>query len=209
MAASPEKLRKIFLKWMYRERDNFVGRKGGKDGSFTRTLLNKRKSSGGTWEKKVAKAFTGRIENDWNLNNMTLRMGLNLSGNAKGFRKGLEDMSENHTQSTSKNMVIPIYENLRTGSVDKNAYMTFKRMARNEEFNIGKSGGKVFYFDKARPGSLLFVTAKRIPIKKQFDFVKAWERRLPGAMNRAQAAIDKAFKVWDEHKNDMPLPTES
>jgi hypothetical protein len=185
-ALAPEQYRKAVLGWLIRERGLFVGDKK-KDGSFTRKILAKKLSHGdGHWSKQVAKTFKGYILGEKSAQGMTLRMGVNLSGTSK-FAQSIAKMEDGYTQSTNKNMLVPF----DVTSPRKLALVKFKEMFAEKKLGIIRSAGRIFYYDRAG-GEIMFMSTKRITVPDQFDFIPAWESRLPSVVERGQKGIDKA-----------------
>jgi len=198
LAFMPERFRKTLLGWLLRERDSFVGSKT-KDGVFRKSLMRKRNMAGGTWDKRVARAFRGIVENDSQVSGMRLRMGAGIRGE-RPFVKGLRILGEGGDITSSKFMPIPVYKNISNTHA---LYKRFREMNAAGALEALRIKGQVIWFDRNKLESIhgtsgdlasatLFIGAKRIRVKKQFDFDGSWERRVPSALQRGQKAVDKA-----------------
>jgi len=110
---APETFTKQVELWMHREKVAFVGGPN-KNGRFTKELLKKpRKYRSGGWSQFVARAFTGVVDNESNLNAMQLRMGLVRQERLKDlpFMEALGFGSDNKP-SNKEWLMIPNYKNI-------------------------------------------------------------------------------------------------
>jgi hypothetical protein len=188
---SPEQFRKSLIRWLIKERGQFVGDKK-RDGSFTRTLLNKKTADGrSSWSRNVAKSFKGYIDGQQRIETLNLRMGLNLSGKS-AFAQNLGRMETGYKQTGFDLMIIPNYENLPFRRPRKLAMAEFKAMYNAHKFDIINKGGRVYFFEREGYGRLLFWGTQTINVPQQFKFYDAWQRRVPGALQRGQKTIDEA-----------------
>lgn len=190
---APEMYRKSILYWLIKERGKFVGDKN-KDGSFTRSILNKKLSGrSGTWSRKVAKAFKGYIDPQNKIEGMTLKMGIGLN-HGSGFTEAISKMEEGYSQHTSVSMIIPNYKGLQDAFIAKTPYKAFKEMMDEEKLDIINKNGRVYYFQKGKNGRLLFWGTRSIKVEKQINFIEAWNKKLPSVIDNGQKAVDVTTK---------------
>lgn len=183
--SAPEEYEKTIEKQLFKERRSFVG-DSSKDGIFRKKLLKKTNSKGGTWSKGIVKLFKGYVTKGKNIN-MTLEMGL-ISTREHKIHKILESLQDTHYIQSNKFMPIPVYKNI--GYVNS-PYKLFKRKIYSKELTLIFKRNKILYFDKTGSKDLLFVGKKRIKVKKQFNFINDWNKRLPKVIDRYKKAIDK------------------
>lgn len=222
---APKEFTRSMAKYMYHERNLFVGtRTKKKMGSFRRSLVKKqRKSYPGQWSKGMAMAFTGYVYNSDKLDNMNLNLG--ISEKWQDRIPYLEDLSKTHTV-TPKNrkwLMIPFYKNLKSiglfgrvggfgrGKTKQHWGRVLKMLDEHSRTNWLFSRGRllVFGYIEKKSGShrarhmgrldrkLLFVGVKSATIKKQYDFKRAFMRRKPGVIKRANKAVEKTVKNID------------
>jgi hypothetical protein len=229
--AAPRVFSRTLTHFLWRERKNFVGNKRH-SGSFRRTLeRKKRKYREGTWSKAMGKGFTGSIDHPEGTGNMTLKMG--ISPKWQDRVPYLSELSRGYTV-TPKNrqwLIIPMYRNLLSvglfGRIGGTGMGKTKRTWSKFMAAMSSAGkldqpfmyhGKLLFFGDVpdKGGShekrrlhglhrkLLFVGVKRATVKQQFDFYKAFERRVPGVKNRIEKLIARTTmnlekgKMWAE-----------
>lgn len=203
--------------WLIRERNSFVGKRG----AFVKELLSKqRKYRPGQWSQFVASAFGGRVENENNLNNMHLRMGIRderlkklpyLEALGKGAKINPKD---------AQWLIVPNYKNLmavglfgRYGGRGKRSFnKLFKKMYDSGSLTIVQRRGRLFFFGDTPDASgsheirhkhelnrkLLFVGVKSVTIPQQFNFGASWQTRLPKVLKRGEKAIAKAVTTIEQ-----------
>jgi hypothetical protein len=204
--------------WLIRERNSFVGKRG----AFVKELLSKqRKYRPGQWSQFVASAFGGRVENENNLNNMHLRMGIRderleklpyLEALGKGAKINPKD---------AQWLIIPNYKNLmavglfgRYGGRGKRSFNKLFKKMYDSDLTIVQRRGRLFFFgDTPDAGGsheirhkhelnrkLLFVGVKSVTIPQQFNFGASWQKRLPKVLQRGEKAIAKAVEKIEKGK---------
>lgn len=222
-ATAPRAFARSMTHWLWRERKSFVGNRRHM-GSFRRTLLRKkRKSYDGTWSQGMARAFTGKVNHPERLSNLQLSLG--ISDKWQERIPYLEKLSEQHT-ITPKNrqwLMLPFYENLRSvglfgrvggfgmGKTKSHWGRVIQMLYNSSRITPILFHGKLLFFgDTAgEAGShrgrhlgrlhkrLLFVGVKKVSIKKQYDFLKAFQRRVPGIIKRANNMVDRTMREID------------
>lgn len=197
---APEKFRETVKKWLYRERDSFVGNndpKRRKDGAFRKKLQRKISNRGIPWEQRVTRVFRGRLEGEKSLDTMKLIMGAGTRDwRDSDFVKGLRVLGSGGSISSSNFMIVPIYKNFRGTRAEP--HNKFKGMLSRDALVYIRVGGQVLYVDKQMIeqgsdiyGATMFIGTHRIKVPKQFDFEGDWNARIPSVMSRGQKMIDK------------------
>lgn len=229
--AAPKVFARAMTHFLWRERKNFVGNKRH-SGAFRRTLeRKKRKYRDGTWSKAMGRGFTGTIDHPESTGNMTLKMGISQKWQER--IPYLSELSKGYTV-TPKNrqwLIIPMYKNLLSvglfGRIGGTGMGKTKRTWGRLMAAMNAGGkldqpfvhhGKLLFFgdvpDKGGTHErrhlhglhrkLLFVGVKRTTIKQQFDFYRAFERRVPGLKIRVEKTIYRVTqnlekgKMWAE-----------
>lgn len=209
LAYAPKIFAKYYARGLSRERGGFVGdtRKKNQFGVFQRPLLN-RKLWGGrvshwgpTWSKQFLRHFRGKIYGGTDaapLAGLTLELGTSRSSKLRPVTERLQSGG----RSTGK-MFIPVYHNLqklginpKTGSAGMWLRM---RSAEHPMFFIHR-GNLTLYFDKEifqhNPhDALLFVRVRSVKVGQQYDFIGAWKKREPRAIERLRGDFDKAAQA--------------
>lgn len=224
-AMAPKEFTNSMAKFMYHERNLFVGtRTKKKMGYFRRSLVKKeRKSYHGKWSKGMAMAFTGFVHNSKNLEGMNLNLGISEKWQER--IPYLEDLSKTHTV-TPKNkswLMIPFYKNLKSiglfgriggfgrGKTKQHWGRVLKMLDEHSRTSWLLFHNKLLVFGdiEKKSGShrarhlgrldkkLLFVGVKSATIKKQYDFKRSFMRRRAGVIKRAHKAVDKTVKTID------------
>lgn len=212
--------------WMWKERKLFVGNKGS-TGTFRRSLKRKKKKySSGTWSGAIGQAFTGSVKNRGNSRGMYLEMGV-----IDKWRKRIpyvDILAKGGTvrPKSGKWMLIPNYKNLRDSGVrgrigsSSGSKMNWTRWRKQNQGSLMAPfvhNGKLYIFAKGTSGSPdskyrrmglfnkrpLFIGVKKATIKKQFDFVKAFDRRIPGMVKRFDKRINKVIDKLNSGKTGL------
>lgn len=218
LAGAPGAFRNAFRILLYQERKRYIGNKK-KDGKFRKQLLRKRLNGRGpfgrkgTWPKNVAKAFKGYVFNKKTLDNMTLRMGAGLNNPSK-FMLGLRKMDEAYKGSrsitSSKQMPIPLYRNIKK-VYSGDASTVFKNLSKAGKLQPVNIGNRTFWFhkdlkyktrgkgDRSKRGkfkksALMFIGAREVKIKPQFNFEGMLEAEKPKIVNRARRAVKQTVR---------------
>ena len=221
MDFAPRLFRGTAIAQLKRERNLFVGKRGGGEGVFTKKIMRKKISSdrspGGTWSKKVAKLFRGKVTVGSAERAEDIKLGMGLFFNSdKDIFRALEFLQTGGTVTTSGLMLVPIYNNLRRAGVTmktggakfgsgSHAGNVVRAMIKADNLVTIRRGGKVYFYNKILMAanssySLFFVGVKKITVKKQFDFVADWVRREPKAINRLQKAMDRGVVKFNKMK---------
>lgn len=192
MALAPEYYYKAVRSWLIAERKEFVG---GKSGSFSRSLIRKRRSGRpGYWDARTRYPFKGYLKNDTQLQGMHMEMGIGLE-HPTPFTEGLAKMQTGYTTSPGSWMILPIYENLKNVGITKGQHKKFKEMMDENRLTIISKRGRLYFFDnflagKKGNGQLLWVGARSITVPKQLEFYETWEKQIPDVLKRGQNVID-------------------
>jgi hypothetical protein len=207
-AIAPELMTTTVRMWFYSIRKKFVGKKGGKPGSYPRWLARKRlKGRDGSWSAQAAGAFKGFLRAYNRIEAMTLVMGVPQK-HQKGFVRGLEMMnSGGGSVTSSKYMPIPNYKNLGSG---KKAYSRFRSMcAANDLVPIRTRGGAgLMWVDKQQmedswgnddgvgvEDMIMFYGAKKIKIPgKDLQFESKFHAFLQREIKYGQTRIDRTIR---------------
>jgi hypothetical protein len=193
MSMAPAEYLKGLVGWLVSERGKFTGDRK-RDGSFRRTLARKNLSGrSGKWSPNVYRQFKGYITGENKIQNLKLDMGVAIN-HPSPFTEGIAQMEEGFSRTSSNWMILPIYENLsqRFSITGKFAqHKKFKEMLNAGQLEIISKKGRLYYFEAGSPGRLLWVGAHNITVKDQFDFYDAWEKQIPGVIDRGQKIIDR------------------
>jgi hypothetical protein len=222
-AMAPKIFSRTMTHWMWRERKLFLGNKKY-DGSFRRSLNRKQRKYGdGEWSSAIGKAFTGEINHPENLNGMQLRMGISDRWQRKIPYAEFLGTGGTITPKNKKWLMIPNYKNLRSiglfgrvggtgmGTTKNNWSRVINMLYNSSRINPIAYHGKLLYFGNTHGekgthqkrhlahlhDKLLFTGVKRTKVKKQFDFIRSFERRIPGATKRAETMINRTVKKID------------
>jgi hypothetical protein len=207
LASAPKVFTREVAHWLWKERKTFIGNKTYM-GSFRQSLLRKkRKSYDGTWNKGLAMAFVGFPSGMNTLGTMEMHLGL-----SDKWRKKIpyiEELAKGYSVSpkSKKWLVIPFYKSMRgiqrsgryggtAMGVAKNTWSKYlSQKFEDKAIKVVPYHGKVLFFGTDKAGSmknkLMFVGVKHVKIKKQFDFLAACRRRIPGIIRRAAKTVDK------------------
>jgi len=226
-AMAPREFSKSMVHFMWRERKSFVGNKRHM-GSFRRTILRKKtKSYSGTWHQGMARAFTGNINHPDKLDNMQLSMGV---GDVWKERiPYIEELAKGYSVApkAKKWLMIPMYKNLRSiqlfgrvggtgmGRTKKPWSRVIQMLYNSSRITPILFHGKLLFFGNTKGergtherrhlahlhNKLLFIGVKSVTVKKQFDFYKAFERRIPGIIRRANNTVDRTVREIDKKAN--------
>lgn len=232
---------RIFLatlsEWLRNERANMLGgkdakgkkRKGYRDILAIKKLRYNRTSRGrSTWSRKVAGLFTGHIPFAKNINDLRLRMGV-ISRSKHQLVRALELLQTGGSiTKAGKQMVVPLYENLRrlnyTGPWSMGSVKTglkskaFAKFAGENRLICIKKNGRNYYFDRqATEGpkkgyrntgfykrNLLFVGLFGVRVNRQlkgrYDFYGRFDTMQGAMVRRGQTSVDKATKKVERIK---------
>ena len=205
LATAPGKYRTGLFSWLMGERKKFVGDKGA-DGVFRKKLRRKISKRGKPWELRIIRNFKGYISGENQIDSMRLTMG--LPDSKKKIFEGLRMLGTGGTITSSKFMIVPIWENLRKIGITGAAHRHFKEMM-SHRFGRGpgrgglkqllyvREGGRMYFFDADQPGvgdGLLYIGVKRVVVKRQFNFEGDWDRRIPKVLIRGQKRVDRTTK---------------
>lgn len=210
--------------FMAREGKNFIGNKTHQ-GSFRRSLRNKTKrdGTGKKWGPGIPYAFTRNVSGYDNIDNMTLKMGINDKKLPKmPFIPFLATGGTVFPKNSSW-MMIPVIKNLKsvglfgrigTSAVAKNNWTKWRK---NNQHILGQGfvfHGKYLIFGDSpdKGGShkarhthmlnrkLLFVGVKRASIKKRFDFERSFISRSKNMQARGEKFVDRAIQKMSTGK---------
>ena len=214
LAQAPHLIKGQVIHQWKKERDMFIGKRGGKPGVFKKKLMRKKTFGGregrnsGRWSPQFAGLVRGKVTAGPSntMNGLYLGMG-HFFKSQKPIHKAFDMMATGGTiTSGTKAMIIPIYENLKavmpvikTGR----SHIILKNYAsltgRSEGIVRISAGGKSLYYDKQMfreaqyERALMFVGIHRIVIKKQLNFEGDFMRRVPKMVTRTQKAVDRAI----------------
>ena len=210
LAQSPHLIKGQIIHQWKKERDMFIGKRGGKPGVFKKKLLRKNTFGGrigrnaGKWSKQFVGLVRGKVTAGpkGTMNGLELGMG-HFFKSQKRIHKAFEMLGSGGTISSgSKEMLIPIYENLspklKTGMTGIIMRDYGKGRKKKSLVRI-QGGGAALYYDRELfeqrdyEHALMFVGVHRVTIKKQFDFDRDWKRRMPKVTVRTQKAVDRAI----------------
>jgi len=208
-AAAPHVYFRFMLAGFQDERARIVGgpnSKGKNLKGFKGILTGKkRKGREGTWAPQIAGLFKGYIKGQ-TVGSLKAVMGAGL-GSRNQMTKALEMLQTGGTITSGKMMPVPVYKNLAAIGVSKGFHKAkaFKRLARQERFDVVKKGNKTYFFDKLKrlpsgeghsDDALLFVGTHTIRVgralKGRYDFLARFDRMLPAIGNRLQRVVDRA-----------------
>lgn len=213
---APETFTRQVKLWMWREKVAFVG-SAKKDGKFTKEILNKpRKYRDGNWTRFVARAFTGVVDNESNLNAMQLRMGITREERKKDLPY-LESLGFGATNKPVKKdwLMIPNYKNIfaaglygRYGARGKNNFS--KLLANLYDKHISpvlyhgkllifgdfpdQGGSHVLRHQRTMDRKLLFTGVKNTRMEGQFNFEASWNKRLPAIVKHGTTMIERTVR---------------
>jgi len=219
MDTAPLLFRGMATAQLKRERNSFVGKRGA-DGIFTRKIMRKKLSGdreSGTWSRKVAKLFRGKVSvgNAARAEDIKLGMGL-FHRSDKDIFKALELFQTGGTVTSSGLMIIPAYYNLnrigvkvKTGSAPfggSHSGNALNTMIKANNIVTIRRGGRVLFYNKTmldagKPYSVMFFGVKRVTVKKQFDFIADWSRRIPKVVNRLQKSMDRGVQKFNKMRH--------
>ena len=211
MSFAPEVYKRRLKHQLRIEHESFIGKRG-KPGLFRRKLLRKRLSGGRKsrrggpgWSSQVIGLFTGRV---FGSIYGTMDIGMVLGSDPKRKRqihKALELLGEGGSISNSKEMIVPVYDNLRSVGISPKTMtggrskLDFYRRQRGALVRL-TTGSFTKYYDaqllKAGDNvhALMFLGLHKVRIKRQFNFAADWKRREPKAISRLQKAVDRGTK---------------
>ncbi len=226
-AAAPKVFARSMTHFLWRVRKTFVGNKRD-SGVFRRSLERKRrKYRDGTWSNAMGRGFTGIIDRPESTGNMTLKMGISPKWQER--IPYLSELSKGYTV-TPKNrqwLIIPMYKNLLSvglfGRIGGTGMGKTKRTWSKFMAAMNAGGkldqpfvfhGKLLFFgdvpDKGGTHEkrhlhglhrkLLFVGVKRTVVKQQYDFYKAFERRVPVIKRQAEREVYRTTQLLEKGK---------
>ena len=206
--------------WLRNERANVLGGKDA-DGKHRRGLRDflsdkKLRRRGGSWSKKVTHLFKGSIPFSKNLNKMKLTMGILGTGRHQ-LKLALEKQQTGGTITSSKQMPVPIYRNLKdigytgpwsVGNVHgRMRSKAFRYIRRFHGLVPIRDGSRTLYFDpesKRKRGDgfkksgLLFLGLHGVRIKKsltgRLDLLARFDKMQPAIMSHGRTAVDRATR---------------
>lgn len=204
LGLAPERITATVRKRLFVERNRFVGKGISRVGSFTRRVLNlRRRSRPGKMPVTVARMWRGmmHIPNAKSIDGMTMQMGI-IKSTTRPFVRGLIGMQEGYSQTSSKFMPVPVYDNLAKAGIVKGFSKAFKSMAAGDELITIRTGGQVLFVSKEmieRGASVheatLFVGTKRVTVRPvNFGFMDKWNATWPGVQKRMGNAIKKEIR---------------
>lgn len=167
--------RQALLRWMYKERNDFIGKKG-KDGLIRREINKKLTWSGNRiWRSQMTNLFTGKVTDPLTKQvvtpkrirasflsgtkgggagagltgdgvSLTLKMGVMYRTRRK-VHEALEALESPHTVNSNKYMPIPV----KGGDIGK-AHTKFKYWLSHGMFTVVYKNGMAFYFLNSKKG---------------------------------------------------------
>ena len=200
---APEVMTATVRRWFYSIRKKFVGKKGGKAGSYVRWLMRRKlKGRPGTWSKQAAGMFKGFVKARNRLEAMALVMGIPQQ-HQSGFVRGIEGrQAGGYPITSSKFMPVPIIDRLAAMGITDRYYKHFTGMIDSDEIVSIREGGKVLYVHQPtieEGGDIydatVYVGAKRVNIPGfDFQFESKFMRILPREIEYGQKRIDRTIR---------------
>jgi len=210
-------------KWLVDEKAKFVGGKDSqnrkKQGKYNKLLSHKKRlKREGKWSSKVSGLFRGVVPYVNTIQKLKLTMG--ILGHHQ-LERAMELLATGGTiHGGGSQMPVPVYKNLKrvySGKMSMGNVHTglksaaFRRIASERGLVGIKEGGKVYYFDKTQKTKggkkflkkgLLFVGVQGVRVGAQltgkYDFDAQWAAQENVAINRGQAAVDRATTKADK-----------
>lgn len=182
--------------WFNKERLSFLGAMRNAQSGIRGKLLDKERwGRGGKWSPQVVGQFKSVKNHPGQLDE---NMSMGFAPNSP-LEKAMELLEKGGNDQSDKFMPIPVWENLSKVGINKGSYQAFKDMSETGSlFSIPGKNGRILWLSKVFGNMgkplLLFVGAKSIKVKKQFDFHKTWARRYPKIMKRGEQAIFRATR---------------
>lgn len=210
LAAAPNAFLKSIRRWMYQERNRYMGNEKD-NGKFRKKLLRKRLAGKGgylrkgTWSEGVVKGFKGYVYNKKSLDNISLKMGIGLNNPSK-FTLGLRKMDAGYNGSRTINsgstqMPVPVSRNIRKIYTGRQG-SAFEDLSREKKLVPINKNGRTLWFGKdqvyktrGRKGkfkkntALMFIGAKSVKLRPQFDFTNMLEGDKSKMVNRARRSV--------------------
>jgi hypothetical protein len=187
--AAPNQYRRALSIWLTNEKVLFIGGRFRK-GIVSRALIDKKISgTSEPWNYRTANFFKGFVDETGG--GLKLVMGTNLKEKG-GLQESIAKMMEGpYTQSSSKNVLIPIFQNgVEFKTPRKLMLRDFREMLADHKLFTVRCGGRIdFISNETR--KVMFVSTKSIHVPQQYDFVGAWNGRIPAAIVRGQKTIDR------------------
>jgi len=210
--------------WFKNERANVLGgpdAKGKKRRGLRNFLSDKkhvaRRGSGDTWSKKVTHLYKGFIPYVKKLDKLKLTMGILGTGRHQ-LKLALEKQQTGGTITSSKQMPVPIYKNLKdthnysgpwsAGNVHgRMRSKAFRYIRRFKGLVPIRDGSRTLYFDpesKKKRGDgfkrsgLMFMGLHGIRVKKtlkgRLDLLARFDKMQPAIMSHGRTAVDRATR---------------
>ena len=198
--------------WMNKERIGFIGKRSSPTSTagIKGKLYHKETESGSPgWSPSFVEQLASVKENKGKLN---AKMIMGLIGPNAHMHNVMEFFEQGGIINSGKFMPIPNLEALKYYGVhnQKQAADFYKTTFGNKNFQLVPgsdgdyyllSGGAGITPDRlARHGApapgkmLLYTLSKKAKVKKQFDFTKKWNKRVPSIMRRGDQAIFRATR---------------
>lgn len=205
---APDVFREEVDHWFNKERVSFMGYKDSSkakyDGGGIRGKLFNRKRLGraGGWSPQVVGNFKGEKTDARNIQGAGLNteMVFRVSERSKIY-DGLALLEKGGTVTSSKFMPIPVFNSLAQIGITGNYHGAFKDKAESGELlpirPKNKPGILYWFYNKNGYRLLLFVGKKSIKVKKQYDFLRTWNKRYPNVMLRGEKALDRATRLTE------------
>jgi len=216
--------------WMQNEGGRFIGTRGAKGKNFTkgyRNAIKKRrlKRRPGYWASQIAGLFRWDLPFAKRVNDLTLTMGVMRKGRHQ-LKEALEFLSQGGTITSSSEMPIPMYKNLKTsgyrGGISEGSVKTgLKSKAFRKHIETGKlvglkKGGNTYYFNKDAQrnnrgkfsrSDLLFIGVHSITVRKmltgRLDFKAQFNKKKGKMVERGQRAVDRATKKVEKQMSKL------
>jgi len=196
---APQTVNRSRFSWLLSERDKFIGNRQ-EDGVWRKKLQRKRKKrTGSVWDKRISRIFKGWVGKRAPEQTMYLTQGI-INKRKSKFVEGIKLLGSGGTiTSTGGRMIVPIYQNLTN---KKETHKQFREMRNNGGLFSFRVNNGYLYFKKHGNDidftAPLFMAVKSIRVKKQFDFQRTWDRRLPKAMQRGDKRLIKAVERMEK-----------
>jgi hypothetical protein len=209
LGLAPKRISRAIMRRFYIERNRFVGKRKKSTGTFTRSVLAmSRRTRSGKLPIQVAGMFRGVVKEQLktgSMNILSLRMGI-LKDNPTQFMRGIIEMQEGYSHSSSGFMPVPIYKNLAKIGVTYNFFKRFKEMMSAGEIESIKMGGQILFVSKKLReeygdvyDAALFVGTRRVNVRPMnFRFIDKWRAAWPGFQKRLGNAIEREIRAVEK-----------